>query len=295
MGLYKHLTANSITLTPMPFMREMAMEAYLYENPEILALDDGDLSTVSILDAEVDLEDGRPSRSKDGRIDLVAVYGESYLAIIELKNCELGQAHLEQLEDYLKNEKLIRDIVTKYIESTEVSIIGILVGTSMNTGLKEKIESGYMINGSIPCAAIVLNRFRGQDSNIYVLTDVIFRNTSRNYDKTKYRYDNKIFAKNRLVLEIIRSYVADNPTVSYAELCRVFPKALQGSLGCFVTVEEAQKRWDQSGYRRHFLKPDEVIRLSDTTISVTTQWGIQNIVRFVQRANELNYNIEKRI
>jgi hypothetical protein len=85
MQLYRHLTANHITLKPMPFLRELSMEAYLVENPEILALDTDELSSVAVIEAEVPVPKGRPSRQGDGRIDLIASYGEATLGIIELK------------------------------------------------------------------------------------------------------------------------------------------------------------------------------------------------------------------
>ena len=276
MALYRHLTANQITLTPMPFLRELAMEAYLFENPEILVLDSENLSSVSILDAEVQITGGRPSITRDGRIDLLAFYGESTAAVVELKHCELCQDHLSPLEDYLKDEKKMKDIISKYIDSENYSLLGILVGTSISSELKSKIEAGHLINESIPTAAITLSRFRGQDNNIYVITDVLFRNTSRNYDRTKYMFENEILGKSRLVLKTISKYVENNPEITMAELTRSFPKNLQGSHGCFHTVEKAQQIWEGSGHRRHFLKPDELIRLSDTTVAVSTQWGIDN-------------------
>ena len=97
MQLYRHLTANNIQLEEMPFFREISMEAYLIENPDILALDNDELSSLSILDAEVHIPEGRGRKGTDGRIDLLALYGESTIALIELKMGELAEIHLEQL------------------------------------------------------------------------------------------------------------------------------------------------------------------------------------------------------
>ena len=70
--IYRHLTANHITLNAMPFLREIAMEAYLVENPDILALDNDELSTVRVVEAELAVPGGRRSKKGDGRIDLLA-------------------------------------------------------------------------------------------------------------------------------------------------------------------------------------------------------------------------------
>jgi hypothetical protein len=67
MQLYRHLTANHITLEKMDFVGEIPMEAYLIENPDILALDEDDLSTVEIVEAQVPVPRGRESKHKDGR------------------------------------------------------------------------------------------------------------------------------------------------------------------------------------------------------------------------------------
>lgn len=38
MKLYRHVTANSVLLTPMPFVRELSMEAYLIENEAVFTI-----------------------------------------------------------------------------------------------------------------------------------------------------------------------------------------------------------------------------------------------------------------
>ena len=91
MQIYRHLTANHVTLKGMPFSREIAMEAYLIDNPDILALDEDDLSSISIVDAEVILPGGRKRKQSGGRIDLLAIYGESTIGVVELKLEELNE------------------------------------------------------------------------------------------------------------------------------------------------------------------------------------------------------------
>lgn len=110
-----------------------------------------------------------------------------------------------------------------------------------------------------------------------------------NRDKTKYMFEGKVYAKNRLVLAIVKKFVEDNnPTCD--QLFSVFDKSLQGSLGVVDVYENAIKISDAS--KRFFLKEDDIIKLKDARVVVCTQWGIFNIVKFIKQAQSLGYNID---
>ena len=110
-----------------------------------------------------------------------------------------------------------------------------------------------------------------------------------NRDKTKYMFEGKVYAKNRLVLAIVKKFVEDNnPTRD--QLFSVFDKSLQGSIGAVEVYENAIKISDAS--KRFFLKEDDVIKLKDARVVVCTQWGIFNIVKFIKQAQSLGYNID---
>lgn len=109
-------------------------------------------------------------------------------------------------------------------------------------------------------------------------------------DRTKYNFNGKSnLPKNRLVLEVIKKYVGDNPNISFEELREIFPKKMQGTHEIVVlaqSIPEFKKV-------RYFLKKDEIIKLSDKRhISVTNQWGVAgNIKTFIKKATELGYEI----
>lgn len=112
---------------------------------------------------------------------------------------------------------------------------------------------------------------------------------SSNRDKTKYMFEGKVYAKNRLVLAIIKEYTQKhNPR--YEELSNVFDKSLQGSLGVVELWENAIKVSDAK--KRYFLKEEDIINLQDAKIVVCTQWGIFNIVKFIKQAQTLGFTIE---
>lgn len=55
MEIFRQITANNIELKDYPFLKELAMEAYLMENEDILKLDTENFAEVTLLDAEIAL------------------------------------------------------------------------------------------------------------------------------------------------------------------------------------------------------------------------------------------------
>jgi hypothetical protein len=288
MFLHKHFSANNVAIEKFPFMREIAMEAYLIENETILSLETEGFNEVSIVESEVTLIDGRSGKSIDGRIDILAKYGQEYIAIVELKKGMLTEMHLSQLEDYLKERS---QILTRFPTIWDSSIgstpkwIGIMIGETIDPDLMQKIRKGYYYDPDIPIAALTINRYRGNDGNVYVVADTYFVERVKNKDYTKYLFNGEILRKNRLVLAVIKNYVQNHPTISFSQLEVVFPQSLQGK-ETFADENKARAVFQQSGRKRHFFEPDELITLSDTTIAVSTQWGISNINRFIKHSND---------
>lgn len=58
MYLHKHISANNVVIDSFPFQREIAMEAYLIENPTVLSMETDGFNEVDILKCEVSLLDG---------------------------------------------------------------------------------------------------------------------------------------------------------------------------------------------------------------------------------------------
>ena len=291
MKIFKQLTANNIEIKPYPFLKELAMEAYLIENPEVLTLDNENFNDVEVLDEEIALKKGR--RHRDGRIDILAAYGSDYLSIIELKKEEINEDTLEQLQSYLdQRDQILKEGKDDYWENdVPPKWIGVLVGTSISRSLQDLLEKGYQYS-DIPIAGIVLNRFRTAENNIMVVSDTYFTYKYSAKDKSKFRFKGKVYNKGRLVHAVIQQYVEDNPTISYNELLQVFPNNLQGSQGVFKTLSKAEQIYQDSGRKRHYLKPAEVIILGDgEKIATSTQWGIGNINGFIEKAVDIGYKI----
>lgn len=292
MRLYRHFTANEEKIEEFPFKRELSMEAYLIENESVLALDDDTFSEVSFYEEEVTIQGGAQGASGVGRIDILATYSNEYIGVIELKMDTLNEDHLNQLEGYLKAREQIRaqhsNIIFKE-ETPNPKWVGVLVGSGIDAVLAAKINSGYTFE-EIPIAALVVKRYRGERGSVYVTTDVIFNNGSKTKDITRYRFNGKEYGKGRLVLAVIKKYVADNPDITYAELEADFPLKLQGSHGVFIEKEDAINLANEKR-KRHFIKEEEFIQLSDLAIAVCSQWGIGNIGKFVDRVKDFSYVI----
>ena len=292
MKIFKQVTANNITLTPYPFKKELAMEAYLIENEEILALDDDNFADVSVLDEEIALKKGR--KDGDGRIDILSSYGSEYLSIVELKLHEINIEACEQLEDYLDQREQLLSIAKeqKYWEAEEnPKWIGVLVGTSISAELQQKLVSGYKYQDIIPIAGIVLNRYRSTDSNIFVVSDTYFHYKYSDKDYSKFVFNGKTLNKGRLVNEVIREYIQQNPQTNFAQLQEKFPKKIQGSHGVFDTLARATEVYDNTSRKRHYIKPSETINLTDVVIATCTQWNPVNIQAFIENARKLGFSI----
>lgn len=298
MEIFRQITANNIELQEYPFLKELAMEAYLLENEEVLKLDNDNFSDITVLDAEIALKAGRKTSNRDGRIDILAQYGIDYLSIIELKINEINEQTLLQLEDYLRERKQITEKYPNYWdnEEQEPNWIGVLVGTSISPELQRKLQDGYQTIDGIPIAGLVIRRFRSSNNEIYVITDTFFKYNYSNRDFSKFKFKNKEYNKARLVNAVIKDYVEKNPTTTFATLKQVFPDYLQGSNGVFDTAENAQEIYDRTGHKRHYLKPEELIKLKDSTIATSNQWGVENIENFIKNSEKLGneYQIENK-
>lgn len=301
MNIFKQVTANNILLESYPFFKELAMEAYIMENESILKLDNDNFSQPEVVDVEIALKKGR--RDKDGRIDILARYSDNIFAIAELKIDEVNDDTLKQLESYLTQREQLRDLIfdpesSQDLDFNDIKWVGVVVGRSISKELASKLENGYEFdcNGTkIPIAAITLNRYRAKmTSDIYVVSDTYFKFSSTNKDYSKYIFEGNIYNKGQLVNAVIKSYVSNNPKISYSDLERKIPQKIQGSSGVFRKVDDAKELYDRHNgkYKRHYLDPDKIINLADSKIATSTQWNKENVLAFIDNAKKLGFKIQ---
>ena len=121
-------------------------------------------------------------------------------------------------------------------------------------------------------------------------------NVSDNRDYSKYTFDGKIYGKGKLVLAVVQKYVADNPSVTFEDLQKVFPDTLQGAKGV-VRLSDAVSPEDKGvgAIKRYYVNSGEEIKLaSGEKVLVSDQWGAGNIEKFIDNAvTNLNFDILK--
>ena len=302
MRVFKKLSMNEEILECHSFKSEASMQAFLIENQNVLSLDDEIYNNAEIKAAELHIEGGRKSKQTDGRADIIAKYESNYAGVFELKKGELCDEALKQLVDYLKEKNTIQKKCWTEDEGNPEGWVGVLVGTSINTTLREEIKNGkceLIDDAHIPIAAITMQRYKSEGGDIYITTDCIFNisSSTKNYDK--YDFDGNSggpLGKGKLVLAVIKKYVADHPDIKFSGLTEKFPATLHNKNGnnpTFVSAEDAQKLYEEKGYKRYFINPDQIIKLSDGLIAVNNQWG-RNIGDFIKWVNiNYEYKIKK--
>ncbi len=281
MFLYKQLIVNNIDVEDFPYKKEISMEALIIENANILSLGE-DFGDVSIIDHQVPL-------SSNNRIDILATYGSEYLAMIELKLDEINEKTIEQLGSYLQErDHILKKYKDKY--DNDPKWIGIIVGKTISPNIALEIRKGRYFQESIPIAAITMNRFKSNDGQIYVITDTYFPEKVNGKDYTRYSFNGNKFSKGRLVHDVIRKYLDDNPDTTFAKLRIIFPDNLQGSWGVIQEKKEAEKR--QGDYKRYFTNPEDLLMTADKVeLAVCNQWGVKNIDGFIDTTKKLKYKI----
>lgn len=127
-------------------------------------------------------------------------------------------------------------------------------------------------------------------SAVLMSVDSFLNGKPKQRDTTKYLFNGAVYAKNRLVLAVVKDYTEKNQ-VAFQELSEVFHPSLQGSIGVVERVENAIKRQDY--HIRFFAEEEEMLTLKDGHAYVCNQWGILNIPRFLSRVKELGYTVQE--
>ena len=119
---------------------------------------------------------------------------------------------------------------------------------------------------------------------------------SDNRDYSKYVFEGQTYGKGRLVLAVVKKYVADNPTVLFSDLLKAFPDDLQGAKGVVrLSNDVSDEDKGIGGTKRYYTGVSEKIPLSSgEEVLVSDQWGAPNIDKFIKNAvDNLNYDIQK--
>lgn len=107
------------------------------------------------------------------------------------------------------------------------------------------------------------------------------------HDRKKLSFNGQSYGKGRVVLAVVEKYIADHPTVTYQQLKEVFPNELH-TLGLIRLVSVLKR--NPGIKKRYFV--DHVLKLKDKTIAVCSDFGKNNIGKFLKHATGLGYKIK---
>ena len=122
--------------------------------------------------------------------------------------------------------------------------------------------------------------------------------TEVNSKTQKYAFNGDIYKKNQLLLAVIKEYVKNNPSITFEELQVVFPDKLAvasrsfGVVRLLSLVDEKHKKGNGRP-ARYFMDSDDIIKLADGDVVVSTQWGSGNIDVFIEAAEKLGFVITR--
>jgi len=102
-------------------------------------------------------------------------------------------------------------------------------------------------------------------------------------DKTKYKFEGKIYNKRQLVLVTIKKIVELFKPSTIDELSNKF-----SNKKIFASVEMAQKK-----PQRFFLNDDDLIIINDKKFAISNQWGIISINDFIADIRKIGINVEE--
>ena len=88
-------------------------------------------------------------------------------------------------------------------------------------------------------------------------------------DMTKFSFDGKEYPKNRYIHKVVKNFSDENPGMSLDEFSAKVPRSTDFRKDLWKTLAEA-KEVEERDRKRHYSNPDEVIKLEDETICITS-------------------------
>ena len=266
------------------YMRQLKLKAGIYigEHIEIFYDQPDSENAISVLSIPLELDNKRGARF----VDLFSKDRFSKEAIVQF--CEdrikemRHQESLNKIKDHLITdaqgqitESLKMYLMEKYGNTfSESDIVGMLASLNFTATPKD---------GQQPLVATPVVAPKKQ------VPDTV--KPKQQHDKTQYSINGGPFqGKRRFVYQLVRTYVEEHPSATFADLEQTFPSTLQGSYGVIRTTDYIREKGIEE--YRFLMKDSELLHSSDgITFAVCSQWGIGNTPRVVELAKKLGYVI----
>jgi len=264
------------------------------------------INTLSLIQIINEIEDGDFGESKSeklinfGLVCLQIAYPLIYELVVEEPNYIEWNESLAQrlrLSEIPEHDRKLLEQSSEFDEEWEQILYRIAANDPY---LVNKVFSVSRLLNLLRMAVPRNEDFNQVLENALTLSKVTSINIDKNSvkkssgikDRSKLKFNGQDLPKGKFVLEVIRQYVKDNPQTSLENLETIFPHSLQGGQGTFCELSEAMRIVERTGYKRHFIKDNEIVELSDTRIAVCSQWGSDNIVNFIDAAKKAGYAIK---
>lgn len=267
------------------YMRQLKLKAGIYigEHIEIFYDQPDSENAVSVLSIPLELDNKRGARfvelfSKD-RFSKEAIVQFCEDRIKEMRH----QESLNKIKDHLITdaqgqitEGMKMYLMEKYGNTfSESDIVGMLASLNFTATPKDGQQPVVVTTPVTPS--------QKKDSDA--------TQSKQAHDKTQYSINGGTFQnKRRFVHQLVKMYVEEHPSATFADLEQTFPSTLQGSYGVIRTTDYIREKGIEE--YRYLMKDGELLRSSDgVTFAVCSQWGIGNTPRIVELAKKLGYVI----
>lgn len=312
---------NMYELTEIPFSSEIAIEALLLENPQMLQID-RTLTKARIIRHEISLLDA--AGREEQRINLL-LQTERFCVMVKIVAGEINEQHVKELKRCLAQKE---DIYSRYCTEKNLPTdwFGLFIGSHVSEGIQKSLHQGLSLY-KCPIAAIILRQFQSSSSTPFLLREVLAGNFFKiesnqsvdtlpalvatpskrtatiakpkkkkkdkkresEKDYTKYRFKGKSYNKGKLVNAVFQQIVAERPNITLTELQSYFPEKIHPGQKVFVLKEDAMRL----KVKRHHLRPEQIIHLADADVCTSSQWSKDSLPQFIEHVKrQFGYEIE---
>lgn len=265
------------------YMRQLKLQYGVLIGQVIQIFYDGDLSEYDepVLIETIDFLRDSPKGLKF--IELFSKQNFSYDQLNDFVQNFLNKINRKKEQKILSQKILSPEYELKVLELIKLDLLNQFDGEIIDNVLQE-ITVNFLTK--IPKAANTIN----------ILPDLNEQSKIKNSrDTTKYIInDNGIrHAKNKFVLEFIRTYLQQHP-LDFSSLKNIFLDEYQGSIGVINELQLVETKYANKTNKRHFIATENILESSDNIkFVVSTEWGKGNVDKIVALARKEGFKIEE--
>lgn len=267
------------------YMRQLKLKAgvYIGERIEIFYDQPDSENAVSVLTIPLELDNKRGARFVE-LFSKERFSKENIVQFCEERIKELRhQESLNKIKDHLINEA--QEQITKGMKMYLMEKYGNTFSEGDIVGMLASLCFTVTPKNIQPHSSITTTVTTPQKQSSHT------PKSKHQHDKTQYSINGgPLLGKRRFVHQLVKIYVEEHSTATFAELEKEFNPALQGSYGVIRSVNYIREKGIEE--YRFLMKDDELLRSADgISFAVCSQWGIGNTSKIVNLAKQLGYVI----